>query len=270
MIELRPEVLRVGLGWALSWTNGPVLCTLSPSAVRLTAVNEQRFVASWEWQGRTRSDFRFFLIPPFVASTLAGPPAWELHRIKVQSDSQNVAMILEDRRQAYSLRWNWNPATFEAPPVFQQMARMPQDVIQTDYLTIADSAHLAIAKLGRISMMEDVTQDQLAILINFEPGRLSIDGQKIVEGDPHRYYFDPRLVIRGLEVVRGRSIGFSVTKTGKRAIFYLCTERENWQIHCSILSLSSGEVGANRDTRRRRSPLSDSKLLQVVRRSSLG
>ncbi len=238
-IRLNPQVMRTGLGWALSWTNGPILCVVAPGFTRFVVVNEHSFVASWEWAEETGAESRFFLVPPFVASTLAGPAAWGLLRIRASLHRNNVAMTIYDKAGEYLLQWQWDPRSFKAPHVFDLMSAQPEDMVQTGYVTIADAVHLAVANLGRMEGLEEIKRERLAMLIDFAPGRLSIDGQEIMAGDPQRFYFDPRLVIRGLEIVRGRTIGFAMTRleaTGQ-AILYMNSDRDNWQVRCSLLSM---------------------------------
>ncbi|MBN1286420.1 MAG: hypothetical protein JXB47_13560 [Anaerolineae bacterium] len=216
-----------------------------PKATRLVVVNDYRFIASWEWNEETESPPCFFLIPPFVASTLASPAAWDLVRLEVMLERNNVAMTLHDDLGTYHLHWRWDPWAFRAPPTFQQMMSQPNDMVQIEYVYIADAVHLAVANLGRMEGIEKVERERLAMSVDFAPGRLSIDGREIVSGgDARRFYFDPRLVIRGLEVTRARTVGFSLVRSSEKhqAILYISSERDQWQVRCSILSLSSEET----------------------------
>jgi hypothetical protein len=103
--------------------------------------------------------------------------------------------------------------------------------------------HLAIANLGRLEAMEQFDRNNLAILVDSAPGRFRIDGQPIFRGDEQRYYFDPRLIVRGMEVVRGKHIGFALTPTivPGQAVLYMSSRRENWRIHCALLSILPDE-----------------------------
>lgn len=244
-IRLNPHVIRMGLGRALHWTDGPILCMLMPKATRMVVVNDYRFIASWEWTEETESPSCFFLIPPFVANTLSGPAAWDIMRMEVMLERNNVTMSLHDDLGVYRLQWRWDPWTFRAPDAFQRMMTQPNDMVQTEYVYIADAVHLAVANLGRMEGIEKVERERLAMSIDFAPGRLSIDGREIVRGgSPKHFYFDPRLVIRGLEVTRAHNIGFSMVRadSNSQAILYIASERDQWQVRCSILSLSSDET----------------------------
>ncbi len=243
-INLNPNVIRIGLSWALHWSSGPILCMILPKSTRLVVVNDHRFVASWEWFEETDAKPCFFLIPPFVASTLTSPASWDILRVDVSLRKNTVLMTMYDDFGVYVLQWRWDPWTFQAPEAFQQMMTQPEDMVQTEYVHVADAVHLAVANLGRMEGLERIQRERLAMAIDFTPGRLSIDGRQIVAGDSQRYYFDPRLVIRGLEVARARGISFSMARiaSGEHAILYINSEREQWQVRCAILSLNIHET----------------------------
>ena len=57
--------------------------------------------------------------------------------------------------------------------------------------------------------MDQLDRQNLAIMIDFGSGDFKIDGQPITENRGECLYFDPRLIVRGLEVVRGQQIGFA-------------------------------------------------------------
>ena len=83
-IRLNPEVIRLGLGWAQSWTDGPILCIITPDAIRFSVVSDRRFIASWEWPEETESSYRFFLIPPFIAQTLSSHTAYDINALRAR------------------------------------------------------------------------------------------------------------------------------------------------------------------------------------------
>ncbi len=239
-IRLNPEVIRLGLGWAQSWTNGPILCVISPDAIRFTIVSERRFVASWEWAEETEAPYCFFLIPPFIASTLSGQIAYSITGLRARINRTHVALTVRDPNGEYVVQWRWQAASFQAPPFFDQMSQPPDEPLEEKaYMAIADAVHLAIANIGRLEAMEQIDRQQLAILVDFEPGRFTIDGQPITVGSQEGYYFDPRLIVRGLEVVRGKHIGFAIgeTLTPEQSILYMVSDRDNWRVQCSLLSI---------------------------------
>lgn len=244
MLRLDPQTVRQGISWALPWTNGPILVVVTPESIRFQVVNEHRFVATWEWMVPTHSAPRFFLIPPFVASILAAPNATRLTSIHVQIDRTRVSLLLRDKHGEYIVQWQWDGASFAAPPFFDQMAHAPREMLERQtFIAIADAVHLAIANLGRLEAMEQVNRQNLAIVVDFSPGHFKIDGQPITVGHEQRYYFDPRLIVRGLEIARGKHIGFAVSTTPQDglSVLYMTSERENWHIQSSLLSLQPDE-----------------------------
>ncbi len=243
-LELNPQIVRQGLGWAQSWTDGPILCVVAPESIRFAVVNEQRFVAGWEWIEPTGAPYCFFLIPPFIASTLTSHKAYEFTGLLVRTNRTHVSMTIRDAHGEYALQWRWQAASFPAPAYFEQMVQVPEETVERrTFVAIADAVHLAIANLGRLEAIEEFDRRQLAIVIDFAPGHFKIDGQPITLGDEQRYYFDPRLIMRGLEIVRGRHIGFAIASTAipGQSILYMTSERDNWRLYCSMLSIIPDE-----------------------------
>lgn len=242
-LHLNPEAVRLGLGWAQSWTDGPVLCVLTPESTRFVVVNERRFIASWEWLEETDTPYRFFLIPPFIASTLASHAAYSITGLRARVNRTHIALTVRDAHGEYVLQWRWRAASFAAPPFFDQMVQMPEETLRETYVAIADAVHLAIANIGRLEAMEQLDRQTLAIMMNFAPGQFKIDGQPITVGNEQSYYFDPRLIMRGLEIVRGKHIGFAIAKTliPSQSILYMTSLREQWRIQCALLSIQPDE-----------------------------
>lgn len=244
LLRLNPKIIRQGLGWALQWTTGPILCVVTPDSIRFQVVNERRFVASWECLAPTGSPPRFFLIPTFVATMLAAPYASNITSLRVQVNRTQVALALQDAKGEYVIQWQWSAADFAAPPFFDQMAEAPAKMLERQtFIAIADAVHLAIANLGRLEAMEQINRQNLAIAVDFAPGHFKIDGQPITLGHEQLLYFDPRLIVRGLEVARGKHIGFAVSETPRDglSVLYMTSERENWRIQSSLLSLLPDE-----------------------------
>lgn len=243
-LRLNPQTMRLGLGWAQSWTDGPILCVVTPGAVRFVVVSERRFVASWEWQEETESAYRFFLIPPFIASTLASYAAYHVTGLRARINRTHVALTVRDQHGEYVVQWRWQAASFEAPPFFDQMAQSPAEMIgEQTYVAIADAVHLAIANLGRLEAMEQLDRQNLAIQIDFGADGVRIDGQPIMESHDECCYFDPRLIVRGLEIVRGQQINFALSPTliPGQAVLYMVSERDEWRIQCAMLSMLPDE-----------------------------
>lgn len=235
--------LRQGISWAQSWATSPILFTLSEGVMRLIVVEQERFLACWSYPMPHIEDKCFFLIPSFVAKTLTGPAAWEAETLEIVTNRTIVGMILRDNHaQEFRLQWRWSGDQFSAPPYFNSMIRVPETIIKTSYVTFADVVHFAIHNLVnpfKVSEEEAFLQAEDAILIDFVPGQINIHGEAVTrQAEKTQYYFKPRLVVRGLEIVRERSIEVGVENVTKReSILYLNSQRDNWQIHCAILSV---------------------------------
>ncbi len=239
-LYLNPRIMRQGLSWAQSWSSGPVLCIVTPESTRFQVASERRFLASWEWPEDTGSPACFFLIPPFIARTLSGHPAHSITSLRARTHHTRVAITVRDKNGEYVVQWRWQAPDFEAPPFFDRMAQPPSDQLERrTFIAMADAIHLAIANLGRLEALEQIKRHNLAIAVDFSPGHLKIDGQPITLGHDRRYYFDPRLIVRGLEVARGKHIGFSVQETpvAGQSILHMTSERDNWRVECALLSL---------------------------------
>lgn len=229
-IPLDIQAVRKGLSWAQSWTSEPVLCRIKDEKMYLIAVSQQRFLVSWAWSLPGITNAQFFLIPPFVISTITNTAAYTADALAVMLKKNVAGLIIKQGKQEFRLQWRWTPDSFKAPKYFEQMLNPPPQMVQSSYLAIADVVHLAIANLGQINATEEVSFEEAVIEINL-PTDESDRPTNI------RYYFEPRLVIRGMEVTRGDPIGFAMQPLeGNRAILHFTTQREDYFIHCAILS----------------------------------
>lgn len=236
-IALDIKAVRKGLGWAQSWSSGTVLCRIHKERFQLIAVTQKEFLASWSWKLPGITTSAFFLIPPFVAATITNPMSYEAEGLEVMVRKTVAGLIIRQGKQEFRLQWRWDPSTFKAPPFFDQMLQPPTDMMKTPYVAIADVVHLAIANLGNIEGAQDINFDDAAIQIDFSPGQFNVEGKSVTADGNHRYFFDPRLVIRGMEVSRGDQVGFSIEPVAsERALLYFTTEREGCHIHCAMLS----------------------------------
>ena len=67
--------------------------------------------------------------------------------------------------------------------------------------------------------------------------------------------------MRGLEIVRDQRVEFAMrdVNQNKNSVLYLASQRDNWQIHCAILSVSSPSVApmSTMAIRETRPPMND-------------
>lgn len=247
-IKLDLVALRTGLGWAQSWTKNAILCKVGGGWMRLMVAEPEGFLASWAWPMPEAKQNQFFLIPSFVALTLSGPAAWEASGVEVVLKHNVVGMILRSGTQELRLQWVWQPNDFKSPRDFTLMSQLPDTMISTPYVSLADMVHLSMANLIKVMSEdeEDVIRTQDAILIDFVPGQINIDGESITQSPQQsRYFFNPRMLMRGMEVVRENQISFAIQPTyrEKDSILYLTSHRQGWQVHCALLSVNvSGAV----------------------------
>jgi hypothetical protein len=65
-----------------------------------------------------------------------------------------------------------------------------------------------------------------------------VTGQEIETLAINRYYFDPRLVIRALELVRAGQVELGLTSLDPRSAFLSIISRQpDRQVHCALLSI---------------------------------
>ncbi len=239
-IALDLAAMRTGLGWARSWARNPILCRIGDGWMRLIVVDQPGFLASWAWPLPDIEQPQFFLLPSFVASTLSGPAAWEAENLEVVVKGNLVGLILRAGQQEFRLQWRWSAADFKAPREFTMMSQLPNTMMTAPYVSLSDMVHLAIANLMNPALAEsDVLQEEGTVVIDFMPGQINIDGETIKhENQQARYFFNPRILVRGLEIVRERQISFAMqaTNRGHDSIIYLSSHREGWQVHCAVLS----------------------------------
>lgn len=252
-IVLNIQAMRRGLSWAQSWSSEPVLCRIKDEKMYLVAVSQKQFLVSWAWPLPGVMESHFFLIPPFVISTITNPAAYSADGLAVMLKKNVAGMIINQGKQEFRLQWRWSADSFRAPKSFEKMLNPPANIVQSSYLAIADVVHLAIANLGNMNVSEEVSFDSAVIEVNLPMTEENPDNT--------RYFFDPRLVLRAVEVTRGDSIGFAMQPIeGKKAIVHFMTQREDYFIHCAILSTSVKSEWAASTTltvRETRPPMAD-------------
>lgn len=241
-VRIDGQALSTGIRQAIARSEESLICFIRPDTIRFVAVSGLRMVVSWEAQLESpASDSMVFLVPPVIADLLMSEAVRSQPGVEIGRLGKDVILRLMDHLGSYEIRWKSDLATFPAPPEFGELLKVPDVLIDVPYLRISDAIHQAVAKLVRLESDEQVSQSKLAILIDLDFGRLSINGEEIVVGKSRQYYFDPRLVIRALEVIKDRTIrvGISPLAEVPRAYLSLLAEQEGWIVQCSLLSIGT-------------------------------
>jgi hypothetical protein len=241
-VRIDGQVLSAGIRQAIARSEDPLICFIKPDTIRLVAVSGLRMVLSWETQLQSpASGNQVFLVPPVIADLLMSESIRSQPGVEIARRGKDVSLRLIDHLGSYDIRWKSDLAAFPAPPEFSELLKVPDVLIDVPYLRISDAIHQAVAKLVRLESDEQVSQTKLAILIDLDFGRLSINGEEIVVGKSRQYYFDPRLVIRALEMIKDRSIrvGVSPLVEVPRAYLSFLAEQDGWSVQCSLLSIGT-------------------------------
>jgi hypothetical protein len=240
------EVLCKGTRQATSRSEEPILCMIKTNTIRFVAVSGLRLVVSWETRLCEPAPHNLvFLIPPLVAELLSSDLVCSQVGVEFLMLGQEMIARFTDHLGSYDLRWRSDLASFPAPDAFGQITRIPDALLEVPYIKFSDATHQAVAKLVRIEADAQLSPTKLAILIDLDFGRLRVNGEEILATESRQYYFDPRLVIRALEFLKGRTLRVGVTplpgdtRRGRlgRAYLSLLDKEGDWTIHCALLSI---------------------------------
>jgi hypothetical protein len=235
-------MLSAGVRQASSRSEEPLICFIKPDTIKFVAVSGLRMAVSWETPlDPPASGSLVFVIPPVIADLLQSESVRSQPGVDLVCRGQEIVLRLVDHLGSYEIRWKSDLASFPAPPEFGELLKVPDILIDVPYLRISDAIHQAVAKLVQLESDGQVSQSKLAILIDLDLGRLCINGQEIIVSASRQYYFDPRLVIRALEVIKDRTIrvGISPLKEAPRAYLSILAEQEGWGVQCSLLSIGT-------------------------------
>ena len=235
-IFLDGGVLWLGIQWASSRTEEPVLCLVKRDTITFVAVSGLRLVASWQYQLEDKvPEGAVFMIPPMIASFLS-TEAIQTH-LNIEMEDDIVTVVTRDELGRYELRWRSDSSSFNPPQEFNRMLTPPSHLLEVSYLKISDAAHQAVARLAE--MESAIHRSKLAILVDFGHGRLRINGKEIESGPSTAYYFDPRLIIRALEFLKADrvKVGIKELPYKDRAILSIIADYEDWLVHCALLSI---------------------------------
>jgi hypothetical protein len=240
-IELDPQVMRTGLKRAMTRGRDTLLCVVGPVSIRFIGISGLRMMVSWEHPTAGPSSSQFFVFPPLAIHLLTSALGQELSRITLSTTGRNTVLGMADAHSQYEMRWRADLRQFLAPPEFTQMLAVPKGIITISYLSLSDAAHQAVANLVNLQSMQNVTTDKLAILMDFSSSRLTLDGRTIVNGASGAYYFDPRLLIRALEIIKSNTlrVGMMPLPVGHRAVLTLLADQDGWHVQCALLSVGA-------------------------------
>jgi hypothetical protein len=235
------QVLCAGLQRATSRSEEPVLCFIRGDRIKFVSVSGLRLVVSWETQLRKPAPHKLtFLIPPLAARLLSNEAVCSQVAVEIITWGDQVVAQLTDHLGKYDLRWESNLSGFPAPDGFGELLQIPPVLMEVPFIKMSDATHGAIAKLVRIESDDQVSPTKLAILVDIDFGRFRLDGQEIVTTASQRYYFDPRLVIRSLEFLKGKTVQLGITPLAgikSRAYLSFVEQQGDWTVHCSLLSI---------------------------------
>jgi len=218
-----------------------LLCVAGPRSIRFIGISSPRMMVSWEHPLTGPDSPQFYVLPPLVTHLLTSALGQELARITLGTAGKSVTLGMTDEHGQYEMRWPADLRQFLAPPEFSHMLAMPKGMVTINYLSLADAAHQAVADLVNMQSAQNIPADKLAILVDFSASRLTLDGRTIVHGTSGTFYFDPRLIIRALEVIKSNilRVGMTPLPTAHRAVLTLVADQGDWHVQCALLSIGA-------------------------------
>jgi hypothetical protein len=234
------KILCTGVRQAASRSEEPVLCVIKSDTIAFATVSGLRLIVSWKTQLRRLAPNNLvFVIPPLVAELLSSDAVCSQVGVEFITQGTDAIARLADPMGKYDIRWKSDIAAFPAPDSFGQLIKEPNVLVDVPHIKFSDVTHQAVAKLAQMEASEQISPSKLAILIDLDFGRLSVEGEEIITTDRHQYYFDPRLVIRALEFLKEKTLRVGITPlAGERLGFLsLVSKQGGWTIHCALLSI---------------------------------
>jgi hypothetical protein len=270
-IALEARVLSAGIRQASARSDEPLLCIARGNRISFVAVSGLRLVASWEFPLPRRVDpSAVLVIPPMIVNHLLALPSAEgaLHGpgmdmvdlilspcdrrpsdfVKSASEDRHlrggddVALITHDELGYYELHWRSDPRAFPAPPQMSRLLIVPTALVRLSYVQVSDAVHQAVIQLVGMESQHQIHRTKLAIMVSLADGHLMATGQEIGSRAVDQYYFDPRLVIRALEMVKAEYVELGLTVLGPKSAFLSIVNRfpvmgEDCVVHCALLSI---------------------------------
>ena len=238
-ISLVGQVLAEGIRQASARSEEPILCLARRNGLTFVAVSGLRLVVSWEFTLPTQVERpAVFVIPPMIVNHLLAVTGPSTDKADLVLEGNNVALITSDELGSYELRWRSDPSGFPAPPEMSRLLVLPDVLTRLDYLQVSDAVHQAVIQLVSMESHRRIHRTRLAVMVSLSDGHLTVTGQEIETQAVNRYYFDPRLVIRALELVKAGHIEIGLTSLDPRSAFLSIVSRQpDRQVHGALLSI---------------------------------
>ena len=236
------QALADGIRQASARSEEPILCLARRNSLTFVAVSGLRLVVSWEFSLPTQIERQVaFVIPPMIVTHLLAVTGSSTYETDLVLEGNNVALITSDELGSYELRWRSDLSGFPAPPEMSRLLVPPAAPTRLGYLQVSDAVHQAVIQLADMESHRQIHRTRLAVMVSLSDGHLTVSGQEIETRAINRYYFDPRLVIRALEVIKDRTIrvGISPIQDVPRAYLSFLAEQEGWTVQCSLLSIGT-------------------------------
>lgn len=241
------QVLADGIRQASARSEEPILCLARQCSLTFVAVSGLRLVVSWEFAlpaqkvpassaGTERP--AIFTIPPMIVGHLLGVTGPNTAQADLILEGNEVALIMSDELGSYELRWRSDPRSFPAPPEMSRLLVLPAALTRVGYLQVSDAVHQAVIQLAGMEAHRQIHRTKLAVMVSLSDGHLTVTGREIEPRATDHYYFDPRLVIRALELVRADQVEMGLTSLGPRSAFLSIVSRQpDRLVHGALLSI---------------------------------
>jgi len=233
------QVLADGIQQASARSEEPILCLARRSSLTFVAVSGLRLVVSWKFAlPRKVEQPAIFVIPPMIVGHLLGVAGPNTATADLVLEGDNVALITSDELGSYELRWRSDPRSFPAPPEMSRLLVLPAAPTLLDYLKVSDAVHQAVIQLADMESRRHIHRTRLAVMVSLSGDQLTVTGREIEPRATGHYYFDPRLVIRALELVRADCVEVGLTSLGPRSAFLSIVNRQpDRVVHGALLSI---------------------------------
>jgi hypothetical protein len=248
LVRAAPALRQISLDGGLLWggiqraaasTDEPILGIAHGQTLTFVVIRGGGLVLSWRFPLPRAVDGSFvFGVPTMISSHLVTHLASGTGAVHLALNGPEVTLATHDIAGSYELRWRFDLNTFPAPPDLGRLLVPPGTLLSMDYLQVADAIHRAVARLARIEQEGQVHRTKLAILLALANGDLLIEAHEIALWEQDCYYFDPRLVMRALECIRGPRVWVGLTALEPRRAFFSLVDRQPGCLtHCALLSI---------------------------------